>query len=200
MQTHRPVSLVHPAAALSPCIKALFGLPESADRHGAEADPAPAPQVPEGDALWQLAPEIREAITRQLGVNEAQQLVDIPERHVLAIVRDLSRVGERGLAMVTRWLAAQRQAHRLAQQALARCPIEAKGQADDVLTLARHDIGRALCAAIAREHMSPDDVARRCGTSRETVVRLLAGAPPASLELALRMAAVLGVAVSLQVD
>jgi ribosome-binding protein aMBF1 (putative translation factor) len=76
---------------------------------------------------------------------------------------------------------------------------QAKAFADDVMAQARRDIAQAVRDAVRRDRLLPEDLAKRCGTSREAVVSLMAGATPSSLELALRMAGALGIDVTVQV-
>lgn len=78
-------------------------------------------------------------------------------------------------------------------------PARSKAFADGVLARARTDLADAIRDAVRHERLSPEALAKRCGTSREAVAALLAGSTPSSLELALRMAGALGIAVEVRV-
>jgi DNA-binding XRE family transcriptional regulator len=168
--------------------------------HSQVSTPARAPtsldqRVPAGDPLWQLPRGTMAAMVQGLGVCEAEQLLDLPEAQVLSKVRACGRLGTPELAELSHWLCRLR----LAQDDPITSPIGAKSRADDVVTLARHRLATAVRAAIRNHCLTADDVAKRCGTSRDAVALVMAGGTPASLELALRMAAVLGVQVEIGV-
>lgn len=79
-------------------------------------------------------------------------------------------------------------------------PAQSKAFADEVLSRARQDIAWAVRDAVKQQGLRPDELAKRCATSREAVAALLAGTVPSSLELLLRMAGAVGITVDITVS
>jgi hypothetical protein len=153
------------------------------------------PAIARDDPLWRLSRFPRQALVHKLHVHSAEQLLTLPDRQVLKAVESSERCGPRGIAEVRCWLSEQR----LANVEPVHTPIEAKARADDVLTLARHRIADGIRSAIRDQKLDPMELARRCGTSRDTVQTVIAGDAPGTIELALRMAAALGIAMRVEV-
>jgi hypothetical protein len=147
----------------------------------------------EGDPMRALPQAVLAAIVEDLGVTDTEQLLAIHDHRILAVAEASRRGDAKSLNRLRRWLAAQR--HERGGRPTT--PIETKARADEMVLMALHDIAEAVRAAVIEQRMPADEIARRCGTSREAVLALLAGDTPASFERVFRMAAVLGVRVQL---
>lgn len=152
--------------------------------------------IPPGDALLQLPRPSLAVLVATLGVAQADLLLKVPDSRILAELKAREQCGECLLADVATWLTRQREARQEGQWA----PARSKAFADEVLSRARQNIAQALRIAMKQEGIRPDELAKRCATSREAVASLLAGGVPSSLELLLRMAGAVGITVDITVS
>lgn len=124
-----------------------------------------------------------------------QALLKLHDSQIINAVKLQDECGGRAIGELSRWLARQR----MTAGDLVSNPLQAKVLADEILMRGREQIAEAVRAAIHRDDLPAQEVARRCGTSRETVVSLLTGNVPSSLELLIKLAVVLGVRVEIDV-
>jgi transcriptional regulator with XRE-family HTH domain len=122
-------------------------------------------------------------------------LLQVPDGRILSELKSREQCGDRLLTDVSSWLTKQREARNEGQWA----PARSKAFADQVITQMREDLALAIRETVRRERIQPEDLAKRCGTSREAVASLLAGSTPSSLELSLRMAGAIGIDVEFRV-
>lgn len=151
--------------------------------------------IPPGDALLQLPRPTLAVLVATLGVTRADLLLKVPDARILAELKGREQCGDRLLSDVATWLTRQREIRNEGQWG----PAKSKAFADGVQGKARRDIAEAIRNTVRAEGIGPEELAKRCATSREAVVSLLAGTVPSSLELVLRMAGALGIEVEIRV-
>jgi DNA-binding phage protein len=129
------------------------------------------------------------------GIASADALLQLPDRDILAIVKASCGNGERRLAEVAAWLYRLR----ITRGELVSTALEAKALVEQALNGIREQIGEAVRSAVLAQGLRAQEVARRCGSSREAVASLLNGDSTPSFELGLRMAISLGMRIKVQV-
>jgi DNA-binding phage protein len=151
--------------------------------------------IPDGDALLDLPGHVVATLAAVYGIANADALLQLPDRDILAIVKASCGNGERRLAEVAAWLYRMR----IARGELVSTALEAKALVEQALNGIREQIGEAVRSAVLAQGLRAQEVARRCGSSREAVASLLNGDSTPSFELGLRMAISLGMRIKVQV-
>jgi plasmid maintenance system antidote protein VapI len=148
------------------------------------------------DPLRKLPHNTMVSLATAFGIASTDRLLELPDRVILGQVRETAGCGPKELAAVATWLYQQRQQ----RNELVSAPLEARAVANQALDDFKHQLTRAVRAAIRSQRLDSSEVARRCASSREAVESLVQGGTPGSLELAMRMAVALGVRFELKVN
>lgn len=134
---------------------------------------------------------MRVALVQGLQITSTEQLLGLPDAAIHFALTNVVGCGPRSSAELDRWLTLQRGGRGEPVQ----LQVQARARAEALLQQARDDIGNAVRTVIERDDLALPDVARRCGTTQDIVLKVMAGGSPSTLEVAVRMALSLGIRV-----